>query len=191
MFKLINRYHWLGIIIGVLLIIAGGLIITFSIINIENVNLALSIVVASVSFIIGAIYITAGILSPLTKMFDVTFLVGAFAIAIGVILLMNVDIVPTIITYTIAVSLIALGAIYLIRGIISIVNKCKVPTIVVCFVVAVIALTLGILAIVFNTKLLIAIYIAAGVILVGVGGFIIYLLVRKKKAVPVTETEEE
>ena len=64
--NLFQRYKWMGILLGVLLILAGTGIILLSIFVPGKVNMILSITVAGICFIIGRIDIIAGGLLPLS-----------------------------------------------------------------------------------------------------------------------------
>ena len=179
--NLITRYKWVGVLFGSLLIVAGVLIIIFSLVKIDDLNLALSIVVATLFFIIGAVYITAGLASPLSKYFDPSYVLGAIAIALGVVMLVERTIVPKFIVYIISISLISFGVVYLIRGILLAINKMRVTDIVLTFIIAALSLTVGILCLCFQGQIVVAIYITGGAILVAAGIAAIIYTVRKKK----------
>ena len=167
--NLFQRYKWAGILLGVLLLIAGIATIVLGIVSPGQINLILSIIVAVILFIIGALYIIAGCMLPLNNFFSTIFLYGALAIAIGVVLLINTGIVPSIMVYTLSIVLIALGAIYLCRAIIGIVHHAKVMWIVLCFILAVLGITAGVLSLVYNGQVLTIIYIAVGAVLAAAG----------------------
>ena len=179
--NLIRRFKWIGILFGVLLMIAGVLVIVFTLVNIKDVNLALSIVVATLLFIIGAVYITAGVMQPLSNYFDPGYILGAVAIAIGVVCLIEQQIVPRLLVYVIAITLIALGVVYLIRGILLAINKMRGTEIALAILIAVIALTAGILCLCFQNKILTVIYVIGGALLIAGGILMIVYTVRKRK----------
>ena len=181
--NLIQRFKWIGILFAVLLMIAGVLVIVFTIVNIKDVNLALSLVVATLLFIIGAVYITAGIMTPLSKYFDPGYVLGAIAIAIGVVCLVKQEIVPNLLVYIIAITLITLGVVYLIRGILLIINRMRPTDIALAILIAVILLTAGILCLCFQGKILMVIYIIGGTLLIAGGVMMLIYTLRKKKEI--------
>ena len=164
--NLFQRYKWMGILLGVLLIIAGIATIVFGIINQSQVGLILSIIIAVILFIIGGLYLIAGCMVPLSNFFTALFLYGAIAIAIGVVLLINTSIVPLVMVYTLSIVLLALGVVYLIRAIMGIVYKSSPAWITFCFIFAVLGITLGVLSLIFKENVLMIIYIVIGSVLV-------------------------
>ena len=160
--NLFERYKWMGILLGVLLILAGVGIILLSIFVPDKVNMILSITVAVICFIIGIIYIVAGVLLPLSEFYSSLYLYGAFAISVGIILLIHMDLASEILIYTIAVILLTLAVVYVVRGILYVTNKMKTIQFVLCFVIGGVCLVLGILALIFKGQMLQFIYILAG-----------------------------
>ena len=179
MLDLFRKYKWLGIVFGALLIVAGILIVVFSIVNKDSVTNILAIIVAVVCFLLGALYIVIGITISLNNFFDSSFVVGAFLVAVGVLLLIEKSIVSEILVYTVSVALITFGTIYLIRAILYIVNKIKVSYIVVAFIIAALAITFGILALCFKGELLMVLYIIIGVLIAISGVLQIVVTVRR------------
>ncbi len=169
----------MGILLGVLLIIAGIATIVFGIIKQEQVGLVLSIIIAVMLFIIGALYLVAGCMVPLSNFFTALFLYGAIAIAIGVILLVNTNIVPLVMVYTLSIILLALGVVYIARGIIGIVYQSKTSWIAFCFIIAFFGIVLGVLSLIFKNNVLMIIYIVVGAILAAVGVGQIVVIVKK------------
>ena len=164
--NLFQRFKWMGILLGILLILAGIGIIVLGILSPDKVNLILSITIAVICFIIGIIYIVAGVMVPLSEFYSSLYLYGAFAIAIGIILLVHQDLSSEILIYTISVVLITLGVVYIVRGILYLVNKLKLIQIILAFVVGGVALTLGIIALIFRGQMLQVIYVMAGAFMV-------------------------
>ena len=180
MSNLFRKYKWLGIVFGVLLVIAGVLIIIFSITNKDKVSDILAIIVAVVCFVLGAIYIAIGVMISLNNFFDSSFIYGAFLIAIGVLLLIERSIVSEILVYTTSVALITFGAIYLIRAILYIANKMKILYIIIALLIAALAITFGILALCYKGQLLIVLYIVMGAIISVAGVIEIIYSIRTK-----------
>ena len=160
--NLLERYRWVKILLGVLIILAGAGLIVLGILQPEKVNLIISIVTAVILFIIGLIYVIAGVVTPLNELYSPLYFYGAFAIAIGIILLIHSDLASEILIYTIAVISLTLGVIYITRAILAIVNKMKTAVIVLFFIVGGLCLAFGIVALIFKANILQAIYIVAG-----------------------------
>lgn len=180
--NLINRYRWIKVVLGVLIVLAGVGLIVLGIISPGQVNLILSIVTAVILFIIGLVYVVAGIITPLNELYSPLYFYGAFAIAIGIILLIHNELASEILIYTIAVISLTVGVIYVTRGILAIVNKMKAPIIVLFFVVGVLLIGFGVVALIFKAQILQAIYIVAGVFITVTGVLELISTVRQLKA---------
>ena len=183
---LIDRFRWVGIVLGIMLILAGATVIAISIaiatgaMKGDSLTIVLSITAAVICFLLGAIYLGIGLSTPLSKFFDSSFVLAAVCIAAGAVLLIVRDQVPTLLTYLIAVALIAFGGIYLIRAILYCVYKGGLVKIIGGFVIATLTIAAGILALIFKDKLYIAINIVIGVIAMAVGIVVIILTTKKK-----------
>ena len=172
---LISRFKWIGIALGILLILAGLTVSGISIaiaagaIDGSIITVILSIAGAVLFFILGAIYLAAGLSSSLSNFFEPAFVLGAFCIAAGVVLLLERNEVANIIIYLLAVALIAMGGVYLIRGVQYIVYKLDTMKIVLAFIIATLAILLGILALCLKDKIFIGINIGVGLLIVAAG----------------------
>ena len=172
---LISRFKWIGFALGILLILAGLTVSGISIaiaagaIDGSIITIILSVAGAVLFFILGAIYLAAGLASSLSHFFESSFILGAFCIAAGVVLLLERNEVANIIIYLLAVALIAIGAVYLIRGIQYIIYKQETIRIVLAFVIATLAILFGVLALCLKDKLFIGINIGVGALIVAVG----------------------
>ncbi len=169
MTNLFKRYQWLRIVTACLLIAAGILIIVWGVLDTSRVNAVLSITVACLFFVLGAIFLVSGILVPLSRLYDTSFIYAAVSIAIGVVLLLNQNIVGEVLLYTLAVSILVFGLIYLIRGIVSAVQHGDTKAIILDFVFAVIAIVLGVLCLIFRSQVTQYIYIVAGCVITVMG----------------------
>ena len=179
--KLFKRFKWLGILFGVLLALAGIFVAVYGVMNQGSLALVLSVVIAVICFIVGAITISIGIVgkAPLASFFDETFIYGAFIIAFGVTLLINQNIVNDIMVYTFSVAVLVIGVIYFIRAILAIANKLKVGVIILNFLIATILITAGILILCFQSAALSVIYVSFGVVLTIIGIITIIVAARK------------
>ena len=176
--NLIKKYVWSGILLGVLLILAGVCTILFSFISKDQVNIALSIVTAVILFIVGFFYVVAGCMETLNHFFSSIFLYGSVYIAIGVILLLNSTIVPTVLSYALIIILLTLGVIYLARGTIGVINRMVAKWCILCYLFGVLGVALGVLAIIFIEYLITPIYITVGALIVLAG---IYQIINTRR----------
>lgn len=167
--ELFIRHKWIGVILGILLVIAGVATIVFAAIDSNTVDEALSIIIAVTLFIVGLFYLIAGTLESLSHFYSSSFVYGGVYIALGVILLVNTAIVPQVMAYTLSIVMIAIGTIYLIRGILCIVNKMDKLIIITSLSIAPIAITLGILSLIFQSVLVVVIYVVCGIIITTAG----------------------
>ena len=161
--NLFQRYKWMGILLGVLLILAGVGVILLSIFAKDKVDMILSITVAVICFIIGLIYIIAGVMLPLSEFYSSLYLYGAFAISVGIILLIHMSLASEILIYTIAVILLTLAVVYIVRGVLYVSHKMKTIQFVLCFIIGGVCLVLGILTLIFKNQMMQVVYILAGV----------------------------
>lgn len=171
---LLSRNKLLGVLFGIFLLIAGVVTVVFGIVDSGKAALIMSIAVAVVLFALGILYIASGCLRKLTTFFAEEFIYGSLFIAFGVLFVTNTGMVPTILVYTIAITLIALGAVYLIRFIFYLracngkknkKDKMMVRYAVFACILAVLLIAGGVLALIFQGTIKLLIYIATGVIL--------------------------
>ena len=189
--SLFNKYVWLQLILSILLLFGGSVIIAFAINNdtkvLEN---ALNIVIAVILFLFGLFAILTAFIFETKKYVTLSLLYGSASIALGVFLCTKELVLLNYIIYLIAIFMIVVGAVELLKAIILTVKDRKQLTlIIVSYVIAVLFITAGILAIVFRDKikdvLNIVTCILAGVLLLLAGGWELYLgikaLVSKNK----------
>ena len=189
--SLFNKYVWLQLILSILLLFGGSVIIAFAINNdtkvLEN---ALNIVIAVILFLFGLFAILTAFIFETKKYVTLSLLYGSASIALGVFLCTKELVLLNYIIYLIAIFMIVVGAVELLKAIILTVKDRKQLTlIIISYVIAVLFITAGILAIVFRDKikdvLNIVTCILAGVLLLLAGGWELYLgikaLVSKNK----------
>ena len=181
--SIFKRFSWMQLLFGFLLVAVGVTTIVLAIVNKGAVSKTLSIIVAIFFFIFGALAIIMSLISD-TKMFTTASLVyGSFLIALGVVVLINPEIVPTILVTLIAVFLIAFGAVSLVKGIVSIVYKMKWYWAAGSFLIAAVGITSGILAFCYPDIAFTATFIAAGagIIVFSILEIVAYFMKGKKK----------
>lgn len=193
--SLLTKHKWLNIVYGVLLIVIGALTLTFAIVNTDVVDQVISISLAVSLFIAGILNIASSLIAHTNEYFTTSLLVGSIAIAFGVVLLVNRSLIGSFIVFLLGTFLLALGAVYLIKAIIFIVSKQKVPSIVLFFIFAAIGIALGIMVLCFKdeSKMVIYSFVGACIIVMGIIELVLVvrsLLEEKKKAKEEAEPTE-
>lgn len=183
--SIFKRFNWMQLLFGILLIAVGIATIVLAIVNKGAVSKALGIIVAIFFFIFGALAVIMSLVSD-TKLFTTASLIyGSILIAMGVVILLTPDFIPTVLVTLIAVFLIAFGTVNLIKAIVSIVYKMKWYWIVALFLIAAIGITVGILAFCYPDVAFTGTFVAtgAGIIAFGVLEIVLYFNRNKNKQV--------
>ena len=183
--SLFNKYVWLQLILSILLLFGGAIIIAFAINNnTEVLEYGLNIVVAVILFLFGLFAILTAFVFETKKYITASLLYGSASIALGVFLCTKQLMLLEYIIYLIAIFFIVVGAIQLLKAILLTVKKQKdqLALIIITYVLAVLFITAGILAIVFRgdlkTGLNIAASVIVGVLLLVAGGYELYLGIK-------------
>lgn len=201
--SLFNKYVWLQLILSILLLFGGSVIIAFAINNnTEVLENALNIVVAVILFLFGFFAILTSFIFETKKYITISLIYGSASIALGVFLCTKQLMLLDYIIYLIAIFLIVVGAVQLLKAILLTVKKTKdkLALIIITYILAVLFIAAGILAIIFrdNVKdvLNIVASVIVGVLLLAAGGYelvlgIKALITNKKKANQVVEEKKE
>ena len=201
--SLFNKYVWLQLILSILLLFGGAVIIAFAINNnTEVLENALNIVVAVILFLFGFFAILTSFVFETKKYITVSLLYGSASIALGVFLCTKQFMLLEYLIYLIAIFFIVVGAIELLKAILLTVKKekDKLALIIITYILAVLFIAAGILAIIFrdNVKdvLNIVASVIVGVLLLIAGGYELVLGIKalisnKKKANQVVEEKKE
>ena len=201
--SLFSKYVWLQLILSILLLFGGAVIIAFAINNNTGVlEYGLNIVVAVILFLFGLFAILTSFIFETKKYITVSLLYGSASIALGVFLCTRQFMILEYIIYLIAIFMIVLGSVQLLKAILLTVRKekDKLALIIITCILAVLLITAGILAIIFQKDLKnvlnIVASIIAGVLLVVAGVYelilgIKALITNKKKASQVVEEKKE
>lgn len=201
--SLFNKYVWLQLILSILLLFGGAVIIAFAINNnTEVLENALNIVVAVILFLFGFFAILTSFIFETKKYITVSLLYGSASIALGVFLCTKQFMLLEYLIYLIAIFFIVVGAIELLKAILLTVKKEKdrLALIIITYILAVLFITAGILAIIFrdNVKdvLNIVASVIVGVLLLIAGGYELVLGIKalinnKKKTNQVVEEKKE
>lgn len=178
--SLFNKYIWLQLILSILLLFGGTIIVVFAINGKEDIlKDALNIVAAVILFLFGAFAILASFVFETKKYVTNGLLYGSASIALGVFLCMKKLVLLDYLVYLLAIFFIVLGAIELIKAIIlTAKDRSKLVPIIITYVFAALFIAGGILAIVFNDKVITAFCIVAGVLLFAAGVWELYLGIK-------------
>ena len=182
--SLFNKYVWLQLILSILLLFGGAVIVAFAINNnTEVLENALNIVIAVILFLFGLFAILTAFIFETKKYITLSLLYGSASIALGVFLCTKELVLLNYIIYLISIFLIVVGAVELIKAIILTASDRKqLKLIIISYIIAVLFITAGILAIVFRDKVkdvlnMIA-CILAGALLLCAGIWELYLGIR-------------
>ena len=181
--SIFKKFNWMQLVFGILLIAVGVATIILAIVNQGAISRTLSIIVAIVLFVFGGLSIVMSLVSD-TKVFTTSALVyGSFFIALGVAVLIYPNVVPTVLVTLMAVFFIAFGVVSLIKAIFSIVYRMKWYWIAGLFLIAVVGITVGILALCYPNIAFIGTFIVAGtgIVVFGVLEIVTYFLNKKDK----------
>ena len=161
--KLFSKYKWLGILLGVLLVVAGILIIVLSAVNVGSLNTIISITAAVILFLIGGSLLLSSLLTSIDSIFESSIFYGAVYITIGILLLVNLNLLPDMIISVMGIALIAYGTALFIKSLALAIRKSKKKGLIALgIVVGLLAITGGILAIVYSSTVQMIIYIGLG-----------------------------
>ena len=174
--SLFNKYIWLQLILSILLLFGGSLIIIFAAMGkMEILEEGLNIIAAVILFLFGLFAIVASFAFEGDRVLSNGIIYGSASIAIGVFLLIKEFLLLDYLVYLLAIFFIVVGAIELLKAIILVVKKSeKRLAIIFAFIFAVLFITGGILAIVFKEQVRIACCIIAGVMILLVGGYLMF-----------------
>lgn len=182
--SLFNKYKWLRIVLAILLIGAGVAAIVLAV----NGTYVINYILAGCCFIYAAMLITASFIANPRTPYPIEVLIGGLFIGIGIVLCIPgiTESLNVILVYLIASSLIALGAVALIKAIVILSYKDPVGNWIFMLIFGIFALTGGILLAVFRTglfnNLVLAANICFGSALIALGLFVlIYAIARASK----------
>ena len=183
--SLFSKYVWLQLILSILLLFGGAVIIAFAINNnTEVLENALNIVVAVILFLFGLFAILTAFVFETKKYITASLLYGSASIALGVFLCTKQLMLLEYLIYLIAIFLIVVGAVQLLKAILLTIRKekDKLALIIITYILALLFIAAGILAIIFRDNVRNALNIVAsiivGVLLLIAGGWELYLGIK-------------
>ena len=174
--SLFEKYIWLQLILSILLLFGGALIVVFAIIGESGVlESGLNIICAVILFLFGLFAIIASFAFEPDRIFTNGIVYGSASIALGVFLCLRELILLQFLVYLLATFFIVIGAIELIKAIALIAQKHdKKGIIVLTFIIAIVLIAGGIMALIFKEEVRLAFCIIAGALLALLG---VYLMV--------------
>ena len=162
---LFMKHKWMQLVYGILLAVAGVLLIVFAINDQKNVATWLSVIAAITLFIYALALLFTGIFSLKDRYFDLAFIYAVVFIAIGVVLLCNTEIISQFITVFVATLLCGLGAVEVGEATAMVFFKRPKPFIVIFYLLGAIFITLGVLAFAFKNQVEQIIYVSVGILI--------------------------
>lgn len=176
--KTFKEQRWMLIIYAIVLIAVGIVEFVLSIVSPKTAIEVVSYSIAAGLFVIGLTHLLSSFVAYTKAYFKASLLIGCFAIATGVVLIIEPWLIATFLIPFISVLAIAFGAIMLVKGAIACVYRYKVSWIISYFAVASVCITLGILGLVYRDVAKQVIYATAGVLVVALGVFILVYAIR-------------
>lgn len=180
------------LIYGLLLAVAGVLVIVAAVNDKERVSTWLSIILAVGLFIYSAALLFTGVFSLKKKYFDITFIYAVLFVSIGVCLLCNQQMIGSFITIFVATLLTAFGVVEIGEATSMIFFKRPVFFVVLFYILGAAFITLGVLAFCFQAEVQQIVYVGLGILLcltavlelaLGVHGlFLAFKLAKAEKA---------
>ena len=174
--SLFTKYIWLQLILSILLLFGGSLIIIFAAMGkMEILEDGLNIIAAVILFLFGLFAIVASFAFEGDRILSNGIIYGSASIAMGVFLLIKEFFLLDYLVILLAIFFIVVGAIELLKGVILVVKKSEKRFVIIfAFILALLFIAGGILAIVFRDHVRIAFCIIAGVLIFLVGGYLMY-----------------
>ena len=187
--KTLREQKWMLFVYAALFIAIGLVEFILSIINLDAGIKVVSYSIASALLLVGLLHIITSFINDTKAFFKGALILGSIAIAIGVVLFIVPWIIPEFLIYFVAVLALALGAVLITKAVLAIIFKYKVSWIIVYFVLAAVAITFGILSLVYRMTFTQIIYCATGAVLLGLGIFILIYAIRSYKKIAPQENK--
>ena len=178
--SLFNKHRWMQVMWGILLFVAGAITIIYTFANEgANVSLVLSISIAIVLFAYGFTIVFSSFLELKDGFYKYEIIIGAFIVAVGIVFVMNIDLLTDIIVSLISASLLTFGTTFVARAVMAFAKKMKVWWMSLCIIFAVLFIAAGVLCLIFKDKVVDVCYLVLGGILVVVGCIEIYITIKR------------
>ena len=172
--KTIKEQKWMLFVYASLFIALGLVEFILGIINPGLAIKVVSYIIAAGLLVVGLLHIITCLVAETKAFFKVALVLGCIAIALGILLFIDPDILSAYLVLFVAVLALALGAVLITKAILGIVFKYKAIWIVIYFIMAVVSITIGILALVLEGQLTIQIlYCSIGLLILALGIFML------------------
>ncbi len=184
--KTFKEQKWMIIVYGVILFAIGLVDLILSIVDLGSAIKVVSYCIAGGLFVIGLLHIVANLIKDTKSFFKGALALGCIAIALGVVFIVYPLMLGNFFIIFCAAFVIAISAIFLVKGFIGIKFKYKKSWIFLYFLLATIGITLSILAFVYEGSSTVTqiVYITMGAIaiVVGVTAMVYGIKLLNKKA---------
>lgn len=169
--KTFKEQKWMIIVYGVILFAIGLVDLILSIVDLGSAIKVVSYCIAGGLFVIGLLHIVANLIKDTKSFFKGALALGCIAIALGVVFIVYPLMLGDFFIIFSAAFVIAISAVFLVKGFIGIKFKYKKSWIFLYFLLATIGITLSILAFVYEGSSTVTqiVYITMGAIGVAVG----------------------
>ena len=169
--KTFKEQKWMIIVYGVILFAIGLVDLILSIVDLGSAIKVVSYCIAGGLFVIGLLHIVANLIKDTKSFFKGALALGCIAIALGVVFIVYPLMLGNFFIIFCAAFVIAISAIFLVKGFIGIKFKYKKSWIFLYFLLATIGITLSILAFVYEGSSTVTqiVYITMGAIAIVVG----------------------
>ena len=162
--KTFKEQKWMIIIYAVVAIAVGLVESILAFVNIDSAIAAVSYTIAIGLFAIGLMHIISSLVAFTKAFFKASLVFGAFAIAVGIVLMMRPDLIKDFLIPFVACLALALGVVMFAKAILGIVYKYKGSWIFLYVLFFVLATTLGTLVLVYQGASTKAIYVTTGIV---------------------------
>ena len=183
--KIEAKQKWMLVVYSVLLIALGVATFILALVDMNAVVTITSIVIAVALFIIGLMHIVTALVAYTEEFFKGELVVGSVAIALGVVLCVYPTMIGAFLPIFLGTLFLALAVVMIVKGIIAIKYKYKGSWIAFYFIVAAVAIALGVLSLIFRNESTQVMYASVGAVLFLAGVveliFAIKLLAEKKE----------
>lgn len=182
--KLTEKFKWLQLLLGILLVGVGvvTIVLTANADNNSNFDQTVCLVWAIILFTIAGLIVLLDVIAFGEDVEFTGLIAAGICVGIGVFILVNQDIIRNVISTLIPYILISIGGVLILKTIILAVKRVNFKKWIIIFIVSVIFLTSGIVFLCVNDMLKV-IYIVIGGLFIVLGGLeLIGLITRVSQA---------
>ena len=186
--RILEKYQWIQLVLGFILIALGVLTMIIAINKKEDCERTIFIVWAVVLFVIAAIIIGFDLIAFSKKAEFGGLITAGICVGIGIFVLVNRNFIQQVINTLLPYIIISIGGVLLLKTIILAVKRIHFKEWLLPFVVGVIFIASGVVFLVVDDKSFI--YIAVGILFVALGAVEIvgYITILVNRRAPATTT---